>query len=89
MPLSVVTPPDEPAAEPRPDVPWSETVILEAHVRGWTKLHPEVPAEQRGTYLGMAHPAVIEHLKQDRRDRGRAAARHLDRRRAAARCNAA
>ena len=55
---------DEPAAEPRPDVPWSETVILEAHVRGWTKLHPEVPAEQRGTYLGMAHPAVIEHLQR-------------------------
>jgi len=40
VPLSVVTPPDELAADPRPDVPWSETVILEAHVRGWTKLHP-------------------------------------------------
>jgi isoamylase len=64
VPLSVVTPPDGLAADPRPDVPWSETVILEAHVRGWTKLHPEVPAEQRGTYLGMAHPAVIEHLKK-------------------------
>ena len=64
VPLSVVTAPDEPAAEPRPDVPWSETVILEAHVRGWTKLHPEVPAEHRGTYLGMAHPAVVEHLTQ-------------------------
>jgi isoamylase len=64
VPLSVVTAPDVFAAETRPDVPWSETVILEAHVRGWTKLHPEVPAEQRGTYLGMAHPAVIEHLKR-------------------------
>jgi isoamylase len=64
VPLSVVTAPDEPACAPRPDVPWSETVILEAHVRGWTKLHPEVPAEHRGTYLGMAHPAVIEHLKK-------------------------
>ena len=64
VPLSVVTPPDELAADLRPDVPWSETVILEAHVRGWTKLHPEVPAEQRGTYLGMAHPAVVEHLRR-------------------------
>jgi isoamylase len=64
VPLSVVTAPDVFAAETRPDVPWSETVILEAHVRGWTKLHPEVPAEERGTYLGMAHPAVIEHLKR-------------------------
>ena len=46
----------------RPDVPWAETVIYELHVRGWTKLHPEVPAEHRGTYLGLAHPAVVEHL---------------------------
>ena len=64
VPLSVVTAPDLLAAEARPEVPWSETVILEAHVRGWTKLHPEVPPEQRGTYLGMAHPAVTEHLKR-------------------------
>jgi isoamylase len=64
VPLSVVTEPDVPAAEARPDIPWSETVILEVHVRGWTKLHPDVPAEHRGTYLGMAHPAVIEHLKR-------------------------
>ncbi len=64
VPLSVVTPPDVPVAEPLPDLPWSESVILEVHVRGWTKLHPDVPAEHRGTYLGMAHPAVIEHLKR-------------------------
>ena len=64
VPLSVVVPPDVPAPGARPDVPWSETVILEVHVRGWTMLHPDVPAEQRGTYLGMAHPAVIEHLKR-------------------------
>jgi len=64
VPLSVVTPPDEPARGPRPDVPWSETVIAELHVRGYTKLHPEVPPEHRGTYLGLAHPAVIEHLRR-------------------------
>ncbi|TQM42994.1 glycogen debranching protein GlgX [Pseudonocardia cypriaca] len=62
VPLSVVTAPDGSAPGPRPDVPWSETVIAELHVRGYTKLHPEVPPEHRGTYLGLAHPAVIEHL---------------------------
>jgi isoamylase len=62
VPLSVVTAPDGAPAAPRPDVPWSETVIAELHVRGYTKLHPEVPPEHRGTYLGLAHPAVIEHL---------------------------
>ncbi|WP_345611797.1 glycogen debranching protein GlgX [Pseudonocardia adelaidensis] len=62
VPLSVVTAPDEAAPGPRPDVPWSETVIAELHVRGYTKLHPDVPPEHRGTYLGLAHPAVIEHL---------------------------
>jgi isoamylase len=45
-----------------PRIPYHETVIYEAHVRGLTLCHPEVPAEQRGTYAGLAHPAVIEHL---------------------------
>lgn len=39
-----------------------ETVIYEAHVKGMTQLHPVVPPELRGTYAGMAHPSVIEHL---------------------------
>ncbi len=47
----------------RPLIPWEQTVIYEAHVAGLTKLHPEVPPELRGTYLGIAHPAVIAHLK--------------------------
>jgi isoamylase len=47
-----------------PDVPWRETLIYEVHVRGFTKLHPEVPEELRGTYAGMAHPAAIAHLKK-------------------------
>jgi isoamylase len=64
VPLSVVTDPDPVALPARPDVPWSETVIAELHVRGYTKLHPEVPPEQRGTYLGLAHPAVVEHLSR-------------------------
>ena len=45
-----------------PRIPYHETVIYEAHVRGLTLCHPEVPAQQRGTYDGLAHPAVIEHL---------------------------
>ena len=46
-----------------PRRPYHETVIYEAHVRGLTRLHPAIPAEQRGTYPGLAHPAVIEHLQ--------------------------
>jgi isoamylase len=64
VPLSVVTGPDPRPARARPEVPWSETVITELHVRGYTKLHPEVPPEHRGTYLGLAHPAVVEHLRR-------------------------
>jgi isoamylase len=64
VPLSIVTEPDAPFTGARPDVPWSETVVMELHVRGYTMRHPEVPPEHRGTYLGMAHPAVVEHLKR-------------------------
>ncbi|MEW9530312.1 glycogen debranching protein GlgX [Microbispora sp. NPDC049125] len=45
-----------------PRTPYHETVIYEAHVRGLTMRHPQVPEEQRGTYAGLAHPAVIDHL---------------------------
>ena len=45
-------------------IPYHESVIYEAHVKGLTELHPEVPEEQRGTYAGVAHPAVIEHLRK-------------------------
>jgi glycogen operon protein len=47
-----------------PQTPYHETVIYEAHVRGLTLCHPEVPAAQRGTYAGLAHPAVIAHLQR-------------------------
>ncbi|MEL3944378.1 MULTISPECIES: glycogen debranching protein GlgX [Streptomyces] len=45
-----------------PRTPYNETVIYEAHVKGLTMLHPELPEELRGTYAALAHPAVIEHL---------------------------
>lgn len=44
--------------------PYAETVIYEAHVKGLTQRHPEVPEELRGTYAGIAHPAVVEHLQR-------------------------
>jgi len=47
---------------PRPLTPWSETVIYEAHVRGLTMRHPGVPEDLRGTYAGLAHPAIVDHL---------------------------
>ena len=47
-----------------PHIPYHETVIYEAHVRGLTLRHPEVPRQQRGTYAGLAHPAVIAHLQR-------------------------
>ncbi|GGM35826.1 glycogen operon protein GlgX homolog [Longimycelium tulufanense] len=62
VPLSVVAEQDMPGTGPAPQVPWEETVVYELHVRGFTRLHPEVPGHQRGTYLGLAHPAVVDHL---------------------------
>jgi glycogen operon protein len=46
-----------------PRIAWSDTVIYEAHVRGLTRLHPELPEALRGTYLGLAQAPVIEHLR--------------------------
>jgi isoamylase len=47
-----------------PQTPYHETIIYEAHVRGLTLCHPEVPQAQRGTYAGLAHPAVTAHLQR-------------------------
>ncbi|MBB4636564.1 glycogen debranching protein GlgX [Longimicrobium terrae] len=46
-----------------PGVPWHKTVIYEAHVKGLTMLHPDIPEEIRGTYRAVAHPTIIQHLK--------------------------
>jgi len=46
-----------------PRIPYHETVIYEAHVRGLTVSHPEIPDALRGTYAGLAHPVMIEHLR--------------------------
>jgi glycogen operon protein len=63
MPKSVVVNPyfDWGVDRP-PQTPYHKTVIYEAHVKGLTMTHPRVPEELRGTYGGVAHPAIIEHL---------------------------
>ncbi|WP_235915470.1 glycogen debranching protein GlgX [Puerhibacterium puerhi] len=65
VPHAVVLPPmPSPPPLTRPRVPWADTVVYEAHVRGLTIDHPDLPPELRGTYAGLAHPATVAHLKQ-------------------------
>ncbi len=64
VPKAVVVGGDRRAATlRRPRVPWHETVIYEAHVRGFTMLHPEVPESLRGTFAGLARPEIIDYVK--------------------------
>jgi isoamylase len=63
--LSVVTNPFFDWGNDRPpEHAYHETVIYEAHVKGLTKTHPALPEEIRGTYAGIGHPAIVEHLKE-------------------------
>jgi isoamylase len=63
VPLGLVT---EPGFDWGSDAPlrrdYADTVIYEAHVKGFTMRHPDVPPELRGTYAGLAHESVLEHL---------------------------
>ncbi len=47
----------------RLNTPWEHTVIYEVHVKGMTMRHPDVPESLRGTYAGLASPAIIEYLQ--------------------------
>lgn len=47
-----------------PRTPWHQTIIYEMHVRGFTRLHPDIPERLRGTYAGLATRPAIEHLKK-------------------------
>lgn len=47
-----------------PRTSWGSTIIYEAHVKGLTYLHPEIPVEIRGTYKALGHPVMINYLKQ-------------------------
>jgi glycogen operon protein len=63
MPRSVVINPYfDWTGDRQPRTPYHQTVIYEAHVRGLTMRHPQVPPELRGSYSGLASPAVIDHL---------------------------
>jgi glycogen operon protein len=48
----------------RPETALRDTTIYEMHIKGFTKLHPDVPEEDRGTYLGLTAPAVIDYLQK-------------------------
>jgi glycogen operon protein len=63
VPLSVVTGslPAQPVA--RPAVPWSEMIIYEANVRGFTLAHPELSARERGRCRGLSNGAILAHLQ--------------------------
>jgi isoamylase len=64
-PKSVVIDPSFEWGDDKPtSISWSDTVIYEAHVKGLTARHPEVPEPQRGTYAGLASPPVVDHLKR-------------------------
>jgi glycogen operon protein len=47
-----------------PRRPYHESVLYETHVKGMTQTHPELPESLRGTYAGIAHPVIVEHLGQ-------------------------
>src|SRR5690606_20769691 len=47
-----------------PKIPWQDTIIYETHVKGISMLHPEVPEELRGTYLGLSADPILNHLKK-------------------------
>ncbi|MCC9134795.1 glycogen debranching protein GlgX [Pontibacter silvestris] len=47
-----------------PKTPYYKSIIYETHVKGFTKLHPDIPEEIRGTYAALAHPVTINYLKE-------------------------
>ena len=46
-----------------PDTPLHETVVYETHVKGFTRQHPGIPEDLRGTYAGLGHPAAVNYLR--------------------------
>jgi isoamylase len=63
VPWSVILAPSGPIGpHDRPDHSWSDTVLYEVHVRGFSMRNPAVPQALRGTYAGLGHPSSIDHL---------------------------
>ncbi len=52
-----------PAEEPRPAIPWDETIFYECNLRGFTMRHPAIDDAQRGTFAGMCNKDVVEYIR--------------------------
>ncbi len=63
MPKAVVLAERAPLS-PKPLAPWSRTILYEMHLKGFTKLHPDVPEALRGTFAGLARPEPMRHLTE-------------------------
>ena len=63
VPKSVVTAPVPAATAVRPRIPWSETIIYEANVRGYTMCHPDIPEHDRGRFRGLGNGKILDYLK--------------------------
>ena len=64
MKAAVINPYFDWGSDQHPFIPYHDSVIYEAHVRGMTNLDPHVPPDLRGTYAGLSHPTVIDYLKK-------------------------
>jgi isoamylase len=63
MPKCIVEDPAYTWGDDRPQRrPLNDTILYEAHVKGFTQLHRAIPAAMRGTYAALGHPAIVEHL---------------------------
>jgi len=63
IPKGVVTSAAVEFAGSRPRIPWAETVIYEANVRGFTMRHPDIPVEERGQFRGLCNARILAYLK--------------------------
>ena len=62
IPKGIVVGNGEPLGTHRPDIPWSEMILYEANVRGYTMRHPDLPELDRGTFRGMSNGNILRHL---------------------------
>ncbi len=63
VPKSVVVSDRSPYSRLRPRIPWSDTIVYECNVRGYTMRHPDLPDAERGTFRGMRNGAILDYLK--------------------------
>ena len=63
IPKSVVCGPSGAFKSQRPQIPWTQTVVYEANVRGYTMRHPDIPDHERGKFAGLSNGGILEYLK--------------------------